>query len=250
MENRTSFGRNAGAYREFRPTYPESLYAWLAGQCKKRAAALDCATGNGQAALGLVRHFDRVVATDTDQAQIASAPVHDKIEYRIVAAEELSADLGPFNLVTAAQGAHWFDLEVFYDRLKTVLAPGAIIAIWGYAFPRIAPAIDVLVRKYIVDVVDPYWALGNRIIMDHYRTIPFPWEEIAPPSFIIREDWDRSQFLGFVRTWSAYKRLVAELSHDPLEEFTQELDKQGLWPASIRLPVEFDIHSRVGRESG
>ena len=154
MENRTSFGLNAGAYRAFRPTYPDTLYAWLAGLCEQRGAALDCATGSGQAALGLVRHFERVVATDTDVAQIASADRHERIDYVVVAAEELSPELGRFDLVTVAQGAHWFDLPVFYRRLEALLNPGAIVAFWGYAHCRVNPQIDALLEQCLVAAVD------------------------------------------------------------------------------------------------
>jgi hypothetical protein len=249
VENRTSFGLDAGAYRAFRPTYPDSLYIWLAGLCAKRACALDCATGNGQAALGLAQYFDRVVATDTDAAQIASATAHERIEYVVTAAEDLPADLGPFDLVTIAQGAHWFDLDRFYERLRPLLSPEAAIAIWGYSHCRINTQIDAALETCLVEAVDPYWAQGNRIIMDHYRTIPFPWDEIEAPAFVIQEHWDRDEFFGFVRTWSAYKRLLAAGAPDPLIALAEQLDVTGLWPGGTKQQVKFDIHLRVGRGS-
>lgn len=247
MENRTSFGLDAGAYRTFRPIYPDALYEWLAGLCRQRKAALDCATGNGQAALSLVEYFDRVVAADTDAAQIASAAAHDRIEYVVVAAEELPSDIGLFDLVTIAQGAHWFDLDKFYDRLQPLLAPGAVIAIWGYSHCRINAQIDPILDRCLVQPVDPYWAQGNRVIMDHYRAIPFPWNEIEAPEFVMREQWDRDAFFGYVRTWSSYKRLIAAGSPDPLIELVRQLDADALWPNDVKQQVEFDIHFRVGR---
>jgi SAM-dependent methyltransferase len=247
VENRTSFGLDAGAYRAFRPTYPAALYDWLAELCQRRVVALDCATGNGQAAFGLAGHFDRVVATDTDAAQIASATAHERIEYIVVSAEDLPADLGQFDLITIAQGAHWFDLDVFYEQVRPLMAPRAIIAIWGYSYCSIDSDIDALLEEFIVNAVDPYWAHGNRVIMDHYRTIPFPWDEIEAPPFIMRELWDRDAFFGFVRTWSAYKGLLAAGSPDPLIALSQSLDARGLWPTSVKRQVNFDIHMRVGR---
>jgi SAM-dependent methyltransferase len=247
MENRTSFGLDAGAYKAFRPTYPDALYAWLASQCRQRNAALDCATGSGQAALSLVEYFDRVVATDTDEAQIASAPPHERIEYVVVAAEELPSDMGPFDLVTIAQGAHWFDLDRFYRCLKPLLVPDGIIAIWGYSHPRISPRIDPLLERCLVAAVDPYWAQGNRVIMDHYRSIEFPWQEIEAPPFIMREHWNRDAFFGYVRTWSSYKRLIAAGEPDPLLELARQLDAEALWPNDAAQQIEFDIHLRVGR---
>ena len=247
MENRTSFGLDAGAYRAHRPTYPESLFAWLAGLCKRRHCALDCATGNGQAALSLTEWFDEVVATDTDAAQIASAQVHPQVRYMVVAAEELPPETGTFDLVTIAQGAHWFDLDVFYERLRPLLAPGAVVAIWGYSHCRVNPAIDALLDEYLVGPVDPYWAQGNRIIMDHYRTIPFPWDEIQAPQFAIHERWNRDAFFSFVRTWSSYKKLLAAGAPDPLTDVAAQLDAGSLWPDGQVADVYFDLHLRVGR---
>ena len=56
--------------------YPPELFAWLAGLPERRRLAWDCATGNGQAALGLagpVRAADR---HDGSAAQIAHATPH------------------------------------------------------------------------------------------------------------------------------------------------------------------------------
>lgn len=247
MENRTSFGLDADSYRAFRPTYPATLYAWLAAQCETHTAALDCATGSGQAALGLAEYFDRVIATDTDAAQIASATPHPRIQYVVAAAEDLDVDAGPFDIVTVAQGAHWFDLEVFYTRVAALLAPGAVIAIWGYSHPRISPDIDAVLQSCLIEPVDPWWADGNRVIMDHYRSIPFPWAEIDAPAFQIEEHWSRAEFFGYVRTWSAHKRLLAEGEPDPLLKAAVQIDAASLWPEDLRLPVTFDIHLRVGR---
>ena len=250
MENSTSFGLDARAYRAFRPLYPDPLYAWLAGLCANRTAALDCATGTGQAAVGLAQHFEHVVATDTDAAQLASATAHPRIDYVVAAAEALPATLGRFDLVAVAQGAHWFDLPKFYRRLTALLVPAAIVAIWGYSFPRIDAAVDRLLQRALYTAVDPFWAQGNRVIMDHYRSIAFPFDEIDPPAFEIRERWDRETFFGFVRTWSAYKRLLAAGEPDPLPGIRAKLEESGAWPAEERRDMRFRLHMRIGRLSG
>ena len=43
----------AGLYVQSRPQYPGELFAYIASLTVKRKLAWDCATGNGQAALGL-----------------------------------------------------------------------------------------------------------------------------------------------------------------------------------------------------
>ena len=47
------FSDHADRYEAFRPTYPDALFAYLATLAPSHDLAWDCATGNGQAALGL-----------------------------------------------------------------------------------------------------------------------------------------------------------------------------------------------------
>ncbi|MEO6526682.1 MAG: hypothetical protein ABIP93_08680 [Gemmatimonadaceae bacterium] len=58
------FSSSAAAYATYRPRYPAALFAWLASVTSGRERAWDCATGSGQAAIGLAAYFDHVVATD------------------------------------------------------------------------------------------------------------------------------------------------------------------------------------------
>ena len=44
------FSESASLYATYRPRYPASLFAWLAGQVPNRTRAWDCGTGSGQAA--------------------------------------------------------------------------------------------------------------------------------------------------------------------------------------------------------
>jgi len=47
-----------------RPSYPAEMFAYLASLAQRHDLAWDCATGNGQAALELVKNFDQVIAAD------------------------------------------------------------------------------------------------------------------------------------------------------------------------------------------
>jgi hypothetical protein len=83
--------------------------------------------------------------------------------------------------------------------------------------------------------------------MDHYRSIPFPYAEIETPAFEIHERWNRDDFFGFVRTWSAYKKLLEAGRPDPLIALAERLDVSGVWSTAQTLDVRFDLHMRVGR---
>ena len=51
------FSRQAADYARFRPNYPAALFEFLAELTPDRRRAWDCATGSGQAALGLAGYF-------------------------------------------------------------------------------------------------------------------------------------------------------------------------------------------------
>jgi len=67
------FSTQSVVYAEFRPNYPEEIFAWLSSQCKERNFCWDAATGNGQAAEALAGYFARVYASDGSASQIAAA---------------------------------------------------------------------------------------------------------------------------------------------------------------------------------
>lgn len=60
-------------YAASHPHYPTALFNYLASLTDNQERAWGCATGNGQAALGLARHFGEVEATDLSAGQIEQA---------------------------------------------------------------------------------------------------------------------------------------------------------------------------------
>src|SRR6266480_4702097 len=88
MKFKDHFSAQAADYAKFRPSYPQELFDYLGSIAPSRQVAWDCGTGNGQAAVGLASVFDRVIATDASEKQIAKADPHERVEYRMVSAEE------------------------------------------------------------------------------------------------------------------------------------------------------------------
>lgn len=245
MENRDTFGLAPDAYRKFRPRYPPALFEFLASLCIASRAALDCATGNGQAAVGLAEFFDRVAAFDSSEDQIAHAIAHARVEYRVGTAEALPFRDTRFDLVTAAQSAHWFDLPVFYANLDRVAHAETVVAIFGYGNCAVDEAIDAVVATRLLAPIEAHWAEGNRVIMDKYRKIPFPFREIAWPGFVARHEWSRETYLSFVRTWSAVKKHELVHGYDVVADVERGL--LVLWPDETPKTVSFELVGRVGR---
>ena len=124
-----NFSKQADVYARYRPPYPAALYEWIASIAPGHAVAWDCGTGNGQAAIGLTRHFRSIIATDPSTAQIANAPAHPQIEYRVARAEESGLADQSVDAITVALALHWFDLDQFYAEARRVLKPGGKLAV-------------------------------------------------------------------------------------------------------------------------
>ena len=87
MAFKDHFSKQAADYATFRPRYTQKLFDYLGTIAPSRQLAWDCGTGNGQAAVGLASIFNRVIATDASEKQIANAQSHEKVAYRIAPAE-------------------------------------------------------------------------------------------------------------------------------------------------------------------
>jgi len=67
------FSRQSAAYGRYRPAYPPQLIEYVAAQAPGRRAAVDCATGNGQAAVALARHFGIVALWTYEHFRVDAA---------------------------------------------------------------------------------------------------------------------------------------------------------------------------------
>lgn len=242
------FSGHAGSYAQYRPGYPAELFAYLATLTPRHDVALDCATGSGQAAIGLAGHFALVVATDGSVAQLRSARPHPRIIYMGNLAEQPAVREASVDLVVAAQAAHWFDHARFHPGARRVLRPDGALAIWTYGRVIIDPAIDAVVRRFYEGVVGPYWPPERRHVESAYRELPFPWREVAAPAFELRLEWNLDSLIGYIGTWSAVQRCLEATGADPLPELRAELAKHWNSPATPR-SVIWPLHLRVGRHN-
>jgi len=204
---RDHFSKHAPDYATYRPHYPRELFAWLAGLTRSHEIVWDAGAGTGQASIALAEFFARVIATDASSAQIASAEPHERVEYRIAAAESSGLPDGAADLVTAAQSLHWFDVSGFFAEARRVAKPDGIVAVWTYARPGTGdPAIDAPLEQFHENVIAPWWPPERRLVDTGYRTVPFPFAEIDPPPFEMTARWTLRELLGYIGTWSATAR--------------------------------------------
>jgi ubiquinone/menaquinone biosynthesis C-methylase UbiE len=217
------FSSHAEAYARSRPGYPQELFSHLAALAPKRQLAWDCATGNGQVAIGLAQHFERVIATDASAAQIAHAFPDERVAYLVEPAEATTLEAASADLVTVGQALHWFDLDRFYAEARRVLRAGGVIAAWCYGRCTIAPDLDAIVDRFYADIVGPFWPPERALVESGYRTLPFPFARVPLPEFSMHADWTADELIAYLGTWSATKRFETETGRDPVSEIEDPL---------------------------
>jgi SAM-dependent methyltransferase len=237
------FSAQSTAYARHRPLYPPELFAYLAG-LGSRKLAWDCATGNGQAAVALAAHFERVVATDASRAQIDAAIAHPGVSYRVATAEESGLPSDSADLVTVGQALHWFDTVRFFAEASRVLAAGGCVAAWCYELCNVSPDCDSVVQRLYTGIVGPFWPPERRLIEERYAGIEFPGTAIATPEFEMGTRWAVDDMLGYLRTWSACQRYRRQHGDDPVERIEDEL--RAAWGTATRA-VRWPLTLRVSR---
>ena len=238
------FGPQAERYAVHRPAYPLALFHYLAVTSRQTQLAWDCATGNGQAAIGLATRFARVIASDASREMIAHAPPHPRVTYREARYDSGIAS-GTCDLVTVAQALHWLDLDPFLAEVRRVLTPRGVFAAWCYALCRVAPAIDEVVDVFYRVTLGPYWPVQRRHVDDGYRSIALPLDELVAPPIVMAHEWSLMQLASYLRTWSAVGQLRAARGDEPLLAFEDAL--RGEWGnPGLRRLVTFPLSFRVG----
>jgi ubiquinone/menaquinone biosynthesis C-methylase UbiE len=239
------FSPLAATYARARPRYPAALFAWLAEQAPARTLAWDCATGNGQAAVALAAHFERVVATDVSAEQIRHAEPHPRVDYRVAPAEECGLDAGVADLVTVAAAVHWFDLDGFCAEVRRVVRPGGLLAVWSYHAGMVEPPLHEVFHRFYWRRMKPYFAPGAERVDDGYRSLALPGEPLPTPAFAIEAEWTLAQALDYVASWSSVARYRAARGEDPLPALAAELAAvwgDGARPLAVRMPIFLRVH--------
>jgi len=239
---------HARLYAQFRPEPPKSLINRVIQFVKAGAPldrAVDVGCGSGQNTRLLAQHFSSVVATDISPAQISEARANntsDRIDYRESTGEVIPVDDSSIHLVTACQCCHFFDLPRFFAEADRVLAPGGVLAFYGYDMPEPYRR-DGQPWKELRDVVQEacqavHWSHTRQEVADKYIDprfrLPYPGE-IREEDHYVESEITVDQVLGEMRSWSGFQTLVRDCGEEQGEAviskardgFVAELSKDG-----------------------
>lgn len=248
MKNFTEFNKQASQYAQFRPSYPKELYHYLKELCPHTTTAFDVGTGNGQCAIDLADHFEKVLASDFSEEQIANAIPNKKVKYFVAPAHDSGIENESVDLVTVATAIHWFDLDKFYPEVNRVLHKNGVIAVWAYGWHECENSkITQIFEEIGKNLLLPYWSDPPKLIWSGYRTIPFPFQELNTPHFEVQTDWNLAQFIGYLSTWSASQKFTDKHGHHPAQNYFESL--VNAWgDTEHTLKFRSPLYIRVGRK--
>ncbi len=236
------FSSASESYRKYRPVYPVQLFDYLATLSRENNIAWDCATGSGQAAIALAKHFNHVIATDASEQQIKNTIPAANIDYRIASAEQSALENNSVDLITVAQALHWFNLNSFFSETRRILKTDGLLAVWSYNLFQIEANIDRTIERLYSNTLSGFWPAERKMVENAYQDIEFPFEVEHNTSFKMTSIWNFDQLIGYLNTWSAVKAYTHEKKLNPVLEFTDELlsmwgsrhdKKQIIWPLTV-----------------
>lgn len=166
--------------------------------------------------------------------------------------EQIVTPQGTIDLVTIAQGLHWFDLPNFYQQVKWVLKkPHGVIAAWCYFLPRISDEVDTIFDQFYYTDSQPYWDSARKLVEKNYRSIDFPFQAVdgvdhtGPFEFVTETFMSFDGLLTYIKSWSAYqtakKKGVELLGEDVVENFKLA------WGEDGHKTAKFPVYLRIGR---
>ena len=239
-----NFSKQAALYAKYRPVYPQELFDFIFSITKQRESAWDCATGNGQSAKELSKHFRNVYATDISQKQIDNAYAATNIHYSIQPAEKTDFNDNAFDLVTVSQALHWFQFDKFYTEVNRVTKPGGYLAVWMYNLLKITPVIDDLIQRYHDKTLESYWDKERKYVDENYAGIPFPFEKIECLVFKMQYKWTLKELEGYLHTWSALQKFVEANHYNPADELVKQIEPY--WQEE-KMTIIFPLYLRMGK---
>jgi ubiquinone/menaquinone biosynthesis C-methylase UbiE len=239
-----NFSKQALEYSKYRPQYPDKMINYLVSFVKNKSMALDVATGNGQIAHKLSAVFEKVYGIDISQNQLDIAIPAPNLEYKLESAEKTSFDNQTFDLITVAQAIHWFDFDLFFKEIYRILKPDGIFAVLGYGLFSTNVESDVIIRNYYYNIIGAYWDEERKYLDKNYKTIPFPFDEIATDSFENHFVWSFDELMGYLETWSATQHYILKNNRNPLDLIREELKIS--WQKNNK-KVTFPLLFRIGK---
>ncbi len=171
----------------------------------------------------MAKRFQTAVALDRSYAQL-SEMVPDARSPRVIAvAEQLPFREASFDLVCAAEAAHWFDWDIFVGEAFRVLRDRGVMAVWCYYLPTISPVLDPLINELYNSRLAHYIDERRRLMIDGYAALELPGDEFERMTFHTSMLWTFETMISNLRSSSVVNREIKEQGVDHVEAIEGKL---------------------------
>ena len=130
------------------------------------------------------------------------------VSYSVQQAEATTFGDRTFDAVCVAQALHWFDIDRFFAEARRVLKPRGVILVTGYGWSGVSRRFDHALFESVIKPIQPLWPSQNKLLIDGYRDVPFPFERIEMPRMSIEMRWTFGQMLDYIGTWTAMRSMI------------------------------------------
>lgn len=172
-----SFGKEASAYAEHRPGYPEAALRW--GLPSNAEHVLDLGAGTGKLTEGLLALDLRVTAVEPDPDMRAElARRHPDVRALDGTAEQIPLGDAEVESVLVGQAFHWFDLDRALVEIARVLKPGGtVVGLWNYRDSSVPWVVEL--DDLTHTSASGRWVPSEPFPPDHAEFEPFEQETFA-----------------------------------------------------------------------
>lgn len=108
------------------------------------------------------------------------------------------------------------------------------------------PELHGILHRFNRGTIERYWLPERNLVLEGYASVPFPFDEVQTPKFTLSRECTLEELMGYVRTWSATARYVAEHGTTAVEELKEDLAAHWGDP-STRHRVDAPLFLRAGR---
>jgi SAM-dependent methyltransferase len=156
----------------------------------------------------------------------------------------LDASVG---LVAVAQALHWFDLPAFFAECDRVLAPGGLLAAWGYGDFDPPPGMEEAFAAFRRDIAGD-WPLGRSLVDAHYAVFDWPFERCEAPVLALEVAWPFERAMAYLSSYSSVVRHRARTGVDPVERHRAALAAAWGDPSATRT-IRWPLFVHLRRKS-
>lgn len=233
-------------YAQYRRGYPEAFYEHLERVfcLTKNYRVLDLGTGIGQIAFALAPRVGEVVATDINSEMIAEGGriAEEKkvknIVWAVSSAEEVSYDLGMFDLVTIGSAFHWMEGNAVLDRAYAMMNRNGGIAIVANTNSIHRNNERSVWKKIAREVIEKHVGQERKAGKARlYREPKERFEDIVDASQFVRresfvmeyeEQWSIDEIIGYLHSTSfASSEVLGERWNAFESEMRKRLEEMG-----------------------